>query len=125
MEEKDKEYEKMLFFAEDNFNAALKSLENGNIISSAFLLEESTEKILKVYLMSKGEQMEGHGLTRLLKRCSELDKSFNAFKDKIKDVDAYRETARYPGDYSIPSKDEVEKAINVVKELFELVKEKI
>ncbi|MFB0559679.1 MAG: HEPN domain-containing protein [Candidatus Lokiarchaeia archaeon] len=89
-------------------------------------LQQALEKYLKVYLLSKGWQLQRiHDLAILLDEAVKFKPEFEQFRDFLEEVTAYYFQSRYPFQVEGPEKEEVEKALAQTKQIIQLLLEDI
>jgi HEPN domain-containing protein len=72
--------------------------------------QQAVEKTLKAYLTYKDVEFEKtHNLVALTDMCLELEPIFTDWKEIAKLITPYATELRYPGDASMPEKEEAEK----------------
>ena len=99
-----------------------RSLEN-----VAFFIHQAAEKYLKAFLIKHGWELEKiHDLEKLVKECVKMDKSFSKFAEPLRKITRFYFESRYPMGYEVKySKEEIKDALNEIKKLTKLIKEKI
>jgi HEPN domain-containing protein len=89
-----------------------------------FHCQQAAEKFLKAFLIYHDiEPPRTHNLEFLLELCAEIEKKFSEV-DSLNLTD-YGVQARYPGDYLVPCRNELNEFIRIVEHIRELVNQKI
>ena len=124
-----KQSAKWLNFAErDLKTASLNHKHDGFTDTTCYFCHQTAEKALKAFLISKGmfDFPHTHILPTLLALCIKFDKDFSDYQDEIKILDRYYIETKYPSDIPVDyPKKEAEQTIELAKEVFKFVKEKI
>lgn len=115
--------------AEYDLKSAEDVLKNKNFSLACFLSEQSTQKSLKGFLISKKQiYSQIHAITGLLEQSSKFNSEFNKFIDEGKILDKYYLSTRYPDTlpepllpYKAYSEKEAEEAIAISRKIFSLV----
>ncbi|MCX8095789.1 MAG: HEPN domain-containing protein [Caldisericia bacterium] len=95
----DKKVEALMFIkqAKEDLETAKYNHKGKKFYVSCFYSHQVVEKALKGYLIYKGiEKVCGYSVVSLIKKCSNFDKDFNIFKDKLKILDKYYLAMGYP-----------------------------
>jgi len=88
---------------------------------AAFHCQQAVEKLLKAYPVHCGQEFERtHDLVELAALCGRHDPAFAAFQDRVAQLTPYAVRFRYPGPAD-PPLEEVEAALAVVEDVFDLV----
>lgn len=97
------------------------------LVYVAYFIQQTAEKYLKGFLISKGWELEKiHNLDKLLRECSKFDKAFLEFLPSFRKITRFYFEGRYPMTYKVKyTTKEIKQAINEVKNLVGFVKEKI
>ena len=91
----------------------------------AFHCQQAAEKYLKLFLVSKGvEPRKTHEIGFLLGECIKIDPGFELLSDTAF-LSIYAVETRYPDDFYIPTKDELNRAYTAAKRVKSFVLEKI
>ncbi len=94
--------------------------------SICFHCQQAVEKLLKAFLIqNEVEFKRTHSLEYLIKLCSEIDKDFLILYDITGSLTNYAIEVRYPDDFYTPSKEEAEKAIEIVKTVKNIILNKL
>lgn len=89
-----------------------------------FHCQQAAEKFLKAFLIYHDiEPPRTHNLEFLLELCAEIEKKFSGI-DALNLTD-YGVQARYPGDYMVPCRSELNEFIRIVEHIRELVTQKV
>ena len=117
-------------FALEDLKLAELAMKEGIYNQVCFHAQQYVEKILKGYLLSKGEiYPKSHKLADLLLKIQESP--FDTLKSEILSLDRFYIPTRYPDTLpgtlpeSLPSKKDAEEALNIAKEVFEIIKKKL
>ncbi len=110
-------------FAREDLAAARELASRGSFHHQACLLsQQSSEKYLKAYLLSKGWKLaKTHELSQLVSECCIYDETFQELYLDCELLNKYIITGRYPGDQPFDStsdndsKKAIEAASNVEK----------
>ena len=87
-------------------------LEENECADAAFLLQQSLEKFLKGYLVSKGWELKRtHDVGDLLEEVTGFDPEYAAFRDLCKEISEYYYLEWSPSPSKVPTKDTVEHII--------------
>ncbi|OGE05125.1 hypothetical protein A3F45_00950 [Candidatus Curtissbacteria bacterium RIFCSPHIGHO2_12_FULL_41_17] len=113
--------------AENDLKSARVILNEGGYLgTTCFLAQQIVEKYLKGYLIYRGKDPgKVHALFVLLKRCAQVDKTFERFEDDCRDLDKYYIEPRYadlPIEYS---KSEATLALDKALAIREHIREKL
>jgi HEPN domain-containing protein len=109
--------------AEHDLKIACKEIKVANPLTDiiCFHAQQTAEKYLKMYLVSKGtEPLKTHSIKDLLNKCQDYSKNFEILK-KVVFLTEYAVEARYPDDFYMPSINEAKEAIAAAKKVKELV----
>jgi HEPN domain-containing protein len=99
--------------AEEDFAVAEHLLLSGTIFGGAicFHAQQAAEKFLKAFLVHKQiEFRKTHDLEELLELVAGENESLAASMEMASQLNPYGVEVRYPGDFIIPSKEDVEQA---------------
>ncbi|MCS6861891.1 MAG: HEPN domain-containing protein [Abditibacteriales bacterium] len=123
-------YERMLFFAEGDLEAAEAMVKSGNIHyqKPCFDARECVEKALKAFIAAAGREVpQVHSLRALLRDCMTVDKEFGIFQGKFETLARYQSEARYPeaDEQEEFTAEEAAEAVRLARELFDFVRDKI
>lgn len=92
---------------------------------SCYHCQQSSEKVLKGYLLYKGiEAPKTHNLVLLCQMCEEVNSQFSAILDDCSDLTPYSVQTRYPNDLEF-TENETNNALKKAKNIFVFVKELI
>lgn len=90
-----------------------------------FHCQQAVEKYLKSYLIFLVTSFKfTHDLIYLLDLISEKDTDFDVYYDLLSELQGYAVEVRYPNDTIYLSKEKVEKAIQIAREIRELITRK-
>lgn len=94
---------------------------------ACFHSQQAAEKALKAYLVyNRIVPKKTHILAMLIEACSSIDASFRDMTEQLKTLDKYYISTRYPVHFpSGYTKNDTEEAIEIAKQVIELVKQKI
>ena len=91
-----------------------------------FHCQQAVEKYLKAYLIFLSTPFKfTHDLIYLLDLISEKDSDFDRLYDMLSELQSYAVEVRYPNDTIYLSKEKVEKAIGIAKEIRDIVTQKV
>jgi len=93
----------------------------------AFLIHQAIEKYLKGLLIAEGWELEKiHDLEKLIKECIKREASFKKFTAPLRKITRFYFESRYPVGYEVEyTKQEINEALKMAKEIADLVKEKM
>lgn len=88
-----------------------------------FHLQQTVEKYLKGYLLSKvGILQEGHNLVKLCKKASAYDAEFKAFLKDTAFLNTYYIETRYPAEDPLKvDREDVEECFRITNEMIKLI----
>ncbi len=113
--------------AEGDYDTAQRELKvrrKPNYDAVCFHAQQSAEKYLKAFLVSREiEPPRIYNLIELLKLCSNQDGSFELIHPVLDSLMTYAVDIRYPGDIS--TKEEARDAVNAMKQVREFVRVKL
>lgn len=122
--------ERWLKFAQEDLTVARLSLEKKVYNQACFHSHQGVEKILKGYLLAKGEDVpRTHSITALLKLCAKIDSVFNELPKDARNLDDYYIPTRYPDALpgtlpeGLPGQDDAEKAISILEKIMKFIAE--
>ena len=127
MNEKEKEY--LLQWktnAQDDLLTINRLTEDEIVATSSicFHCQQLVEKYLKMFLVyHQQEIVRTHEIEYLLSECSKIDNEFECFDPK--NLSDFGVAMRYPGDFYIPSNDEVLEYKEMAIQIMEFVERKI
>jgi HEPN domain-containing protein len=107
---------------------AEKNARNGDFEVSCFLFQQAAEKILKAYLILKGERnLGGHSTAKLAEACTSFDGSFQSLATHCNELDVLYVPTRYP--YALPdgapyeyfTLEHAQRAADAFQEIYRLV----
>lgn len=107
---------------------AEKNARAGDFEISCFLFQQAAEKILKAYLILKGERVvSGHSTYKLARSCERYDNSYSTISRPCAELDVLYIPTRYP--YALPdgtpyeffSLEQAQKAADAFQEVYRLV----
>lgn len=119
--------------AEDDLTESTSELTSGKFAYACFFAEQSAQKALKSYLISKKElQLSIHSISALSKKASIYDPVFQPIIEEGKSLDKYYLSTRYPDALPAPlipsqahSKLEAEQAVELARVIFKLCAERV
>ncbi|MCB9493057.1 MAG: HEPN domain-containing protein [Epsilonproteobacteria bacterium] len=119
-------HEAWLKIAQEDLLAA-KGLCKLELFSSAvYHCQQSAEKSLKAYLVSKKNPiLKTHDLIKLLEVCMSFDKEFEKKFDAANYISPFSSKFRYPTEFEVPDKEETQQAISCAQSIFRFVLRKI
>lgn len=91
----------------EDLDAARYNLAGGKFYLVCFLCQQLSEKALKAYLYSRGEEIVlGHSVVSLCAQASVYDQGFSGVSDEAGSLDGYYIPTRYPNGLpdSIPAR---------------------
>lgn len=92
---------------------------------AAFHCQQAAEKLLKAYLVWRGQAFEKiHDLRTLVNLCAACDPEFIPLRDRVGPLTAYAVRFRYPGPTD-PTAEQAESALGIVAEALRFVRAKI
>jgi len=121
-------HEEWLFKAGNDLDSAeiLMNVSKPLYDIAIYHTQQCAEKALKSYLAFKEQEIDKiHNLIVLNNLCSQFDAEFLSIRDDALFLNPYSTLYRYPEGDLMPSKDEVEKAVDTALKIFEFVKNKI
>ncbi len=115
--------------AEHDLTAASSNFKLKDFSLTCFLSEQSAQKSLKAFLISKKQaHSQIHAITNLLEQSAKFNSEFNKFIDNGKILDKYYLSTRYPDTLPEPllpfmaySEKEAEEAIGISQRIFSFV----
>lgn len=110
----------------DITNAEFLFKGNRDLETVAFHIQQSAEKYLKGFLISRGKELERiHDLVKLLQDVIKIDTEFNQFKGIVKKITNFYFESRYPLGYDVEyTEEEIKDALIHVNKLIKLIKRK-
>lgn len=91
-----------------------------------FHCQQGVEKYLKAFLVAHNIRFEKvHDLWVLAQKVVAMEPNISLFKEKLKTLDAYYITARYPGDEIEYSNKEAKEALVFAKEIIDFLKKRM
>lgn len=91
-----------------------------------FHCQQAVEKYLKAFLVFHGIRFEKiHDLWVLAQKAVKIEVNIKLFREKLKTLDAYYITARYPGDVLEYSWKEAKEALTSANEIIKFLKERM
>jgi HEPN domain-containing protein len=101
-------------------------LKEGDTEDAAFHLQQSIEKALKAFLLSKGWTLKKiHDLEALLDNTVKFEPSFEKFRSLAQKVTGYYLVERYPGFEEGPTSEELETDFQKAKTLMKEIQKKV
>ncbi|MEW6686297.1 MAG: HEPN domain-containing protein [Candidatus Edwardsbacteria bacterium] len=133
MRKNKEEAERWFKQASYDFESAKRNFEQKIYSYTCFMCEQAAQKVLKAYLILKGERyIWEHSIQKLVERCSKYDEVFRNLRESGAILDKYYLTSRYPDAIAPPAipyesytKKEAKEAIDLVEEILNLVRNKI
>ncbi len=93
---------------------------------SAYHLQQAVEKAFKALLaFHKKPIPKTHDLVRLLELCVEVDPASVQWKDDARDLSEYHTNSRYPDDFFIVTRPEVEFLFEEAKKIYSYIRERV
>lgn len=118
-----------LRFADEDLAAARElGLRDYFFHQTCLLCQQSAEKYLKVYLLSKGWRLaKTHELSRLVAECCAHDEGFETLYPPCELLNGYIITGRYPGDLPFESTtaQDARRALDAASEVASFVEERV
>ncbi len=109
--------------AQQDFKRIKARLNEGDLEDAAFHLQQSVEKCLKAYLLSKGWKLKKiHDLEALLDEAVKVDKLLEQFRGLCQQVTGYYLIERYPMVGENPSSEEIEEAYKQTDKLIKKIR---
>ena len=113
--------------AEFDLEQAGKLLQSGVFSYAAFFSEQSAQKSLKAFLISKGKRyLTIHSVGELASQATALDATFSSLVDEAKRLDRHYLASRYPDALPAPAipaesyvRAEAEEALRTARAIFE------
>jgi len=91
-----------------------------------FHCQQAVEKYLKAYLIFQSTAFRfSHDLIYLLDLITQKDSDFESYYDSVSELQGYAVEIRYPGETIYLSKEKVEKAMIIAKDVREFVTRKM
>ena len=116
---KDHEIGEWLIIANEDLNTA-EDIKEKHFVNSYYHCSQAVEKYLKCYLFTNNVKInKNHYLTETLDRCIKYDNSFMQILPECDKMTQLVKNLRYPG-RTIPTKEDIEEAINLIKTIKEL-----
>jgi HEPN domain-containing protein len=107
---------------------AEKNARAGDFEISCFLFQQAAEKVLKAYLILRGERVDqGHSTVKLARSCQPYDEAYAALARPCAELDVLYIPTRYP--YALPegapyeffTLEQAQKAADDFQEVYRLV----
>lgn len=112
--------------AEQDLRRTELRIKEDDFEDAAFHLQQSIEKYLKGYLISKGWKLEKvHDLEYLLDEAIKFDQKFEEYRTLCQGVTGYYLVARYPFFHEAPGFEEIKENLAVAKRFAKFVATKI
>lgn len=117
--------------AASELETARWDLEGEKYSAVCFWAHQAAEKALKAFLYATKEEglLFEHSLTKLLERCAETEKGFEAFRESCRILDRYYIPTRYPNGLPYPAvpaksftREEAEEAIGLCERILDLAR---
>lgn len=117
--------------AASELETARWDLKGEKYSAACFWAHQAAEKALKAFLYAtkEGEFLFEHSLARLLKRCAETEKNFEAFRESCRILDRYYIPTRYPNGLPYPAvpaksftREEAQEAIDLCEKILSLAR---
>lgn len=121
-------YNDWLNAAYDDLRAA-KALSADDTLNNAtaFHCQQCVEKALKGFILSRtGNGVDGHNLTWLCRRATELDKRFSQWIDESAKLNKYYIETRYPTDIPTEIEDSyIPRVVAMAEEVFDYIVDRL
>ena len=121
-------YNDWLNAAYDDLRAA-KALSADDTLNNAtaFHCQQCVEKALKGFILSRtGNGVDGHNLTWLCRRATELDKRFSQWIDESAKLNKYYIETRYPTDIPTEIEDSyIPRVVTMAEEIFDYIVDRL
>lgn len=121
-------YNDWLNAAYDDLRAA-KALSADDTLNNAtaFHCQQCVEKALKGFILSRtGNGVDGHNLTWLCRRATELDKRFSQWIDESAKLNKYYIETRYPTDIPTEIEDSyIPRVVAMAEEIFDYIVDRL
>lgn len=111
-----------------DFRAAERLLADDSDLAEPALYhcQQAAEKILKAFLVRQSQPFaRTHNLVALLGLCTAVDSEFSTLEDAAKALTPYAEVFRYPNEIAEPTTDEIEDALQFMRQLFSFVSNRL
>ena len=119
----------------DWLNAAYDDLRAARTLSAddtlnnatAFHCQQCVEKALKGFILSRtGNGVDGHNLTWLCRRATDLDKCFSQWLDESAKLNKYYIETRYPTDVPTEIEDSyIPRVVRMTEEVFDYIVDRL
>ncbi len=113
--------------AEGDFHTAIREARARrfpNYDAVCFHAQQCAEKYLKAYLQEHGQRFSRtHNLIALLEQCLEVDPSFEFQRERLKVLDRYAVSFRYPGEQA--TREEARDALRAMREVRAFIRQKL
>jgi HEPN domain-containing protein len=114
-----------VIYGENDFKAAKENFKLGNFPLVCYLCQQTAEKFLKAFLISKGvKPPRTHLLQELADRCQKVNPNFKRIKNYAKKLEEYYIPTRYPVGVNLSdyTKAEAQSALNLAKIIIDFIK---
>jgi len=92
---------------------------------AAYHCQQAIEKALKGYLAFKKQPIiKIHDLMKLLTMCQNIDRSFKRHHESIRFINPFATKFRYPSEFDLPDKTEMELALKYTNQIVRFVLKK-
>lgn len=107
-------------YGKNDFKVAKENFNLGNFPFVCYLCQQTVEKFLKAFLISRGvKPPRTHLLRELIDNCQKIDASFSKFKNYAKKLEEYYIPTRYPIGMGLShfTKNEAQIALNLAQKI--------
>jgi HEPN domain-containing protein len=116
------ELRQWLRIARNDLRVARLAIPNGPLEPGCFHCQQAIEKLLKAWLISRGEHPPfTHDLTLLLDLCEQQQAPFMDHRDEWEWVTGFGVTARYPTEVPEPDVAEAERALQAAESAWTII----
>ena len=96
------------------------------LMDSSFHSQQASEKAMKAFLVWHDLPFrKTHSLEEIGQQCLVIDAGLGSFIDEAVPLTEYATAFRYPGDQNEPTVEEAEEALNIARQVFDAVKERL
>lgn len=116
-----------LRIAENDLDRVIRLLEDGDMAGAGFYLQQTTEKYLKVYLLSHGWSLrKTHNLDALMSELTPYLPETEIFRAVCQRITDFYWADRYPNMAELgPNLNEIKTALDEIRPLLALIKAKL
>jgi len=119
-------HEMWIKLAQEDLGAAKSLVKDGFHSSAMFHCQQSAEKALKGYLVSKKQPIKKtHNLVTLIELCMKIDTDFQYVLEQAGRLNPFSTRFRYPTEWEIPEESEALESISKAKDILKFTKKKI